>query len=279
MPIHSHTFFTRTFSAGVFAAVLLSCVWLSFYSFAIFFMIIGLVGLYEFYNLSEKLQVQPHRIMGYVMHLLTTLFPFSLRFIFHNKIPDFLPLLLIILCFLLFAVELFSKNHNFTNVAYTFVSWLYVSLPCYFLILIANDNTEAQFAPHKVLGCIFYIWTNDTGAYLLGSLIGKHKLYEAISPNKTWEGAIGGMLLALGLAFLMCRVFPQLSLFHWIAVSIIVSIAGIVGDLVKSMLKRQAGVKDTGNILPGHGGILDRFDSLFFSAPLVFCYLTATGCI
>jgi phosphatidate cytidylyltransferase len=123
----------------------------------------------------------------------------------------------------------------------------------------------------------FFIWINDTGAYLVGSFIGKNKMYERISPGKTWEGTIGGVLLCIGVSFVVAKLFPQLELKHWMAVSAIVAVFGTLGDLIESMLKRTAGVKDSGSIMPGHGGVLDRFDSLIFATPFVFTYLAATG--
>jgi phosphatidate cytidylyltransferase len=139
--------------------------------------------------------------------------------------------------------------------------------------MLATDS----FQPQRVLGMIFFIWINDTGAYLVGSFIGKHKLYEKISPNKTWEGTLGGAVLAMGLSYVVYLIFPQLAYIHWFIISIIVSVFGTFGDLVESMLKRMAGVKDSGKLMPGHGGVLDRFDSLFFATPFVFCYLALMG--
>jgi phosphatidate cytidylyltransferase len=124
-----------------------------------------------------------------------------------------------------------------------------------------------------VLGFFLLIWLNDTGAYFIGSLIGKHKLFERISPGKTWEGSAGGTLFALLTAWGLSYIFPQIDRTHWLILAIITVVTGTLGDLVESMLKRSLGIKDSGNILPGHGGMLDRFDAVLLSAPFVFVYL------
>jgi phosphatidate cytidylyltransferase len=124
------------------------------------------------------------------------------------------------------------------------------------------------------VGIICLIWASDVSAYLVGSLIGKHKLYERISPGKTWEGTIGASILTVACSFLIHQLFPELALKHWVVIAVLVSVFGTIGDLVESMFKRQAGIKDSGKIMPGHGGILDRFDSLLFVAPFVYTYLT-----
>jgi len=117
------------------------------------------------------------------------------------------------------------------------------------------------------------LWANDTGAYLSGRSFGKHKLFERISPNKTWEGFIGGILLAVVIALNLEHYFGALSKWEWVTMAVIIGVFGTLGDLVESMLKRSLGVKDSGNILPGHGGLLDRFDGLLMAAPLVFFFL------
>jgi phosphatidate cytidylyltransferase len=117
------------------------------------------------------------------------------------------------------------------------------------------------------------MWSNDSGAYIVGSLLGKHKLFERISPKKTWEGFIGGALFTLLAAWIISKFLHELSLIHWLVVGTITFTCGTFGDLIESQLKRSANMKDSGKILPGHGGILDRFDSILFSAPIVFVYL------
>jgi len=124
-----------------------------------------------------------------------------------------------------------------------------------------------------LLGFFLLIWANDSGAYIVGSLVGKNKLFERISPKKTWEGFLGGGFFALMFAWLISYFVTEISLIDWLVVALITFVFGTFGDLIESLLKRMVKVKDSGNILPGHGGILDRFDSMIIAAPMVFIYL------
>ncbi|MGZ3904759.1 MAG: phosphatidate cytidylyltransferase, partial [Bacteroidia bacterium] len=227
---------------------------------------------------SGKKAVRP---IGMVLHLLLMSCAFvSNRADLHSFKYLLLVLLLVFPAYML--VQLFRKQNTVFSLPPVVVAFMYVSVPCFLLVLLTKvyaNPTEmvAVFSPQKVLGMIFFIWINDTGAYLVGSFLGKNKMYERISPGKTWEGAIGGVLLCIALSLVMVKIFPELSLMDWMVISTIVAVFGTLGDLVESMLKRTAGVKDSGSIMPGHGGVLDRFDSLIFSAPFVFVYLAAIG--
>lgn len=177
--------------------------------------------------------------------------------------------------FLLFIAELFrNKSNPFTNISVGIGGIIYIALP-FGLMMYFFDPVVLTGPFHYgiVLGFLLILWLNDTGAYFVGSLIGKHKLFERISPGKTWEGSAGGALFALATAFGLSFVFRQLDVMHWMILSIVIVITGTLGDLVESMLKRSLGIKDSGNILPGHGGMLDRFDAVLLSAPFVFVYL------
>jgi phosphatidate cytidylyltransferase len=280
MAFNVKTFYTRATTALVFVALLLGCVWYSFYSFFLFFGIVGLIGLYEFYKISERLNTRPYKIIAYLLYtlIIATVFIDA-----YNESQEFKYLRLVssfsvfLLPFILFIMELFKKENSINNIAYTIMGLIYVLIPCVFIVLIVNYNKYTIFNPNPVLGMIFFVWINDTGAYLVGSFFGKHKLFERISPNKTWEGTLGGIALCIALSFVVAQMFPQLAPIHWVVISIIVAVFGNLGDLVESMLKRMAGVKDSGNLMPGHGGVLDRFDSLFFATPFVFCYLALMG--
>jgi phosphatidate cytidylyltransferase len=151
---------------------------------------------------------------------------------------------------------------------------VYISLPLGLLMFFFNPVVmSGPFHYGKALGFLVILWLNDTGAYLVGSLIGKHKLFERISPGKTWEGSAGGALFALLTAWGLSFIFKQLDVSQWMILSLIIVVTGTLGDLVESMLKRSLALKDSGDILPGHGGILDRFDAVLLSAPFVFVYL------
>jgi len=280
MAFNVKTFYTRATTALVFVALLLGCVWYSCYSFAAFFTIVGLIGLNEYNKMAKKCGKQA---IGFANYLLHVLFIYSVFyggiFDMNGILPILLALILLVPIFLI--IKLFSKK-SFSFNDYSFlIPFAYVTLPCMLLILMSNSHNAIMyseiFVPQKVLGMIFFVWINDTGAYFVGSFFGKHKLYEKISPNKTWEGTLGGIAFCIGLSFVVAQIFPQLAQIHWLAISIIVAVFGNLGDLVESMLKRQAGVKDSGTLMPGHGGVLDRFDSLFFATPFVFCYLALMG--
>lgn len=129
------------------------------------------------------------------------------------------------------------------------------------------------YTPGILLGLLILVWLNDTGAYVFGMLFGKHRLFERISPKKSWEGAIGGTMVTIVLGVWMNFFVPSLSRIDWIVLSIMVSVFGVYGDLFESLLKRIAGVKDSGTLMPGHGGILDRMDSILFIIPASVAYL------
>lgn len=132
---------------------------------------------------------------------------------------------------------------------------------------------SAAYNPHLLLGFFFLLWTNDTGAYLVGMSIGKHKLWERISPKKTWEGFFGGLVLSVAMGYVISLFYNELHYILWMLMGFIVSCAGTMGDLVESAFKRSIDAKDSGSILPGHGGILDRFDGVFLSTPFVLVLL------
>ncbi len=191
----------------------------------------------------------------------------------------FVPYLLIILY--LMISELFNKAPNpLNNWAYTMLTQMYIALPLSTINILAFCTGSSQERPYNLLLplCIFvFLWVNDTGAYCVGSLIGKHKLFPRISPGKSWEGSIGGCVLVLIVSGLAGWLFGSdshaLSIPVWIGLGFIVVVFGTLGDLVESLLKRTLGVKDSGNILPGHGGMLDRFDSSLMAIPAAVIYL------
>ena len=181
---------------------------------------------------------------------------------------------LIILPFLFIPInELFrKKKHAVANMIISYFPAFYISIP--FILLFDIALMEGNFDPLPVLGFFILIWVYDTGAYLSGKFFGKHKLFERISPKKTWEGLIGGGIIALLVAvFINAYFFPELKQMEWAIVAFIVIAFGTLGDLIESLVKRNAGVKDSGSIMPGHGGMLDRFDSALFAAPFYWLFL------
>ena len=188
----------------------------------------------------------------------------------------FIPYLFILLYLLI--SELYLKRENPTlNWAYSTLSQLYIGLPFALLNVLAYhtdpESTGITYNPVLPLSIFIFLWCSDTGAYCIGSLIGKHRLFERISPKKSWEGSIGGGVVAIGGALIIAHFFTFMSTAEWIGLALTVVIFGTWGDLTESLLKRQLHVKDSGNILPGHGGMLDRFDSALMAIPAAVIYL------
>ena len=190
------------------------------------------------------------------------------------------------------VIELYRKQEKpFDSLAHTFFSVLFTAVPFSMFPFAAfshhcsyRDGLESilphasiEFSPAIVLGFFILLWAYDTGAYIIGISFGRHRLMERISPKKSWEGFFGGLVISAGIAWLLSGWLGVLDRKGWLVISVIVSIAGTFGDLVESMLKRSIGVKDSGTIMPGHGGFLDRFDSVIISFPLVYLYISLFG--
>lgn len=178
----------------------------------------------------------------------------------------------VMLTLFLFVVELFLAGKSpFVYVASYWAGVAYISVPICMLFSISTAP-DAEYYPYRVFGLLILIWTNDTMAYFIGSQFGNRKLFERISPKKTWEGTIGGGLCTVLIAWGLSFVIKDFTTTQWIALAAVAAVFGTLGDLVESMLKRSVGVKDSGNLLPGHGGLLDRFDAFIFTLP--FYWLT-----
>lgn len=175
---------------------------------------------------------------------------------------------------LAFIAELYMRKPNpIHNWAYLILGQVFVALPLSLLNYIAFVD-HASYKPLILIAVFATIWVNDTGAYLVGITIGKHRLFERISPKKSWEGFFGGALAALASGYVFSLYIPELSLSEWLIFSEIVVVFGTFGDLIESLLKRTVNIKDSGNLIPGHGGLLDRFDSMLLAAPVIFMYLS-----
>jgi phosphatidate cytidylyltransferase len=275
MALNVKTLGTRSLSAAVFVILLVGSVYASYTSFAIFFFIVSLLGLNEFYKISEKLDAQPYRISGYIFGILTYIFYLQKDFTGFDDFAWLLPSPILIFPFVILAVGLFSKRENsMRNSFFTICGIFYCVLPFCLLNQLSYYNIGKPdgyvYAPWLVLGIIFLIWSNDTFAYLGGSLFGKNKMIERVSPGKTWEGTAIGVLLTFALSFIFDRYVFHLTNNMWPVLGICIPVLATIGDLVESKLKREAGIKDSGSIMPGHGGALDRFDSLIFVSPFVY---------
>ena len=246
---------------------------------------------------QNRFKVHPQTVIGMLLA------SFLYIYFFLNAI-GFLPIrfiwLFLPLVSLIYINELFFReNRPIHNIAFTLLGILYIALPFalfnYLIFSVSNDlnstvdgekdivnflfqpQNMVHYSYQLLLGIIFIHWTNDTGAYLIGVPFGKHKLWKRISPKKSWEGLAGGAVFAFVTVYLLSRFFPVLNLSNWLVIGFIVVIFGTFGDLIESLLKRHAGVKDSGSILPGHGGFLDRYDSVIFSLPVIYAYLQIVG--
>lgn len=267
-----NNFTTRTLTALFFVIAMVGSALLGQTVFSVLLLIIVILSLHEFISIISSEFVEPSLWLTIVTGVIVygMFASHALGFISTEWLIMVLPFV-----FVIFIAELWrNKKHPFLNIAFSTLGIIYIALPFglmihFFISGIANGPLHYGI----VLGFLFILWFNDTGAYLIGSLVGKHKLFERISPGKTWEGCIGGAITALLTAWGLSFVFRQLNPQQWMVLSIIIVITGTLGDLVESMLKRSLGIKDSGDILPGHGGLLDRFDAVLISAPFVFVYL------
>jgi phosphatidate cytidylyltransferase len=263
-----NNFLKRTLTAGAFVAVLLGCTYHDQLSFSILFFIITILGVWEFYTLSEKGANKPQKLWGTIAGacIFASTSLVCMGYDFHLLIIN-IPIL-----FLIFIIELYTKSKNpFRNIAFTILGIVYVAVP--FSLLNYLVTYTGTYSYELLFGFFFILWSNDSGAYLAGSAFGKRKLFPRISPAKSWEGSIGGAIASYIVVFIISKWYTGFSIIDWMVIAAILIIIGTLGDLVESLYKRSKNVKDSGTLLPGHGGILDRFDSLLMATPFVFSYL------
>ncbi len=261
---------TRAITAFFFTIVMLASLFLGAYVFSGFFLLLSLVCLLEFYGIIKVGGISPHRFWGLLLAACLFVFAIGVNF----ELWEFKDLLLCSpLFFIPFLSALYVKQEQpFTGIAYTYLGIIFTTIPFIFFYQL-GFLLQSSYDFTLVLGFLLLLWANDTGAYLFGMRFGKRKLFERHSPKKSWEGFLGGIFIALVVSFGLGFWMPTGN--HpafWMGMALIISIIGTMGDLVESMLKRSLNVKDSGNILPGHGGFLDRFDGLFISAPMVYAY-------
>ena len=267
----------RTLSGLVLVAVFVGAVLGSQWSFGALLLLILVGGQTEFYKLARETGLSPQRWMGLAVGVLL----FALNFIvfrqFSRSVTDeaggavlYLLLYIGLLLPTLFVCELFRRSATpLANLGATLLGVLYVAVPLSLLLYVPVLAGDGVWRPETVLCYIFIIWANDVFAYLVGMTFGRHRLCERLSPKKSWEGFFGGLAgaVATGLA---AAYALDANYWVWGGLALVASLSGVAGDLVESMFKREAGVKDSGQVIPGHGGVLDRFDALLLSAPYVF---------
>jgi phosphatidate cytidylyltransferase len=260
----------RIITGLVGSAVIIACVCLGPWSYFAIFLLICVLSLYEFYNLMGFDGMAPLKTLG----ILCGIIIFAISFLVEMKMVGMKYYFLIFpLIACIYIVKLYKKFERkpFTNIAFTFLGIFYIAVPFSLLNIAAFELGAYNF--EIIFGCLFILWATDTGAYFAGTYFGKSKLFERISPKKTWEGFAGGAVLAMAFAFGLSRYFHSLTLTQWLIIGVIIVIGGTFGDLVESLLKRSIEIKDSGSSLPGHGGFLDRFDGLLISAPFIVAYL------
>lgn len=269
-------FLQRAITGIIFVAVLIGCILGGPISFTILFALISALTINEFGTIvarnGETRINKPISILAGVFLFLC----FGYTGVVPGKNEIFIPYLFLILYLLI--SELYKKQPNpINNWAYSMMSQVYIALSFALLNVLAYHTTTTdgtpQYNPILPLSIFIFNWVNDTGAYCTGMLFGKHRLFERISPKKSWEGSIGGAVFSIVAAIVMAHFFTFLSLGAWIGLGLTVVVFGTWGDLTESLLKRTLGIKDSGNILPGHGGMLDRFDSTLMAVPAAVVYL------
>ncbi len=269
---------TRVIYGAVYVLIMLGGTLIHPIAFAVVFTLLLFFTQFEFYDLGEQAGYRPSKWVGSISGVIFFLINFGLASGFLPKQFGF-TFILIVLFILIF--ELFSSHKNtIGNSGLSVFGFIYIATPFTLMNFIVHASPEGQsnaFYPWILVGVFFIIWANDSFAYLLGSAFGKHKLFESISPKKSWEGFLGGAIAAITMGILNAVLFQAISMFSWVVIAVLTVVFGTLGDLFQSKLKREIGVKDSGSILPGHGGFLDRLDSLFFSIPAIFIWLMFSG--
>lgn len=238
--------------------------------FLIFAGILGFSQM-EFYKLSGLDGMLPLKSFGTILGLLI----FALTFMVEKeRLPNEYLFLIFPLVSLTFFIKLYKKTDKkpFTGVAYTYLGIFYVAVP-FSLLNLAVFSVDTVYHYEILVGCLLILWASDTGAYFAGTRFGKTKLFERVSPKKSWEGFLGGAFSALIVAFVLSQYFVVLEDWKWLVIAGIIIIAGTYGDLIESLFKRSIEIKDSGSVLPGHGGFMDRFDGLLLSAPFITAFL------
>ncbi len=271
----------RTASGAVLLLVVVGALIWSKWSAGALFAVIMLGGLVEFYRLCKAREISPMCSIG----IATAVAIFGLSFAVFvqwgepvaestSRIVLGALLYTMLIVPITFVCELWRKSATpIANIATTFMGVIYLALPMAAILYIPK-LLVGDWNPWVMLAFISIIWVNDIFAYLVGVSIGKHRLCERISPKKSWEGFFGGLIGAVGVAVLFGYLFESdLSLVEWGGLGLVTALAGVAGDLIESMFKREAGVKDSGKMMPGHGGFLDRFDALYLAVPFALVYL------
>lgn len=261
----------RVIAAVVAVPFLIFCIVYSDWTFYGLFALIAILAQLEFYKLLGLSGNAPLKyygtFCGFVLVTITYLVEKGV--IAESNYYILSPLMASI-----FFIKLYKAKDDkpFRNIAYTFLGVIYVALPFALVIILAFLELNT-FSWQKPLGCLFLLWASDTGAYFAGTKFGKTKLFERVSPKKSWEGSIGGFAASMIVAYILSLYFHDLEVWQWFGCGAIIVVAGTYGDLVESLFKRSIHIKDSASTIPGHGGFLDRFDGLLLSIPFIITFL------
>lgn len=266
----SYNLTKRILSGIIYGGLIMGALWYGKYAFFSVFLLFQILCQFEFYQLARKNGTAPHLLLGIIAGIfffICSWFSATGKAGIHIYFFPFLML------YLVFIQALYSKAvQPFINIAYTLLGFFYCCIPfaaINYMVFISGNG----YSPWILMGYFLLLWTYDSFAYLTGSLLGKYKLFRRISPSKTWEGLAGGVIACLVASRIIAAYITDITANNWMVIALIVIVAGTYGDLCKSLLKRTIGVKNSGTIMPGHGGIIDRMDSLLFSALFVLAYL------
>ena len=267
---------TRAGAGTIYILVILLGILGGRYSFLAVFGTILVFGLFEFYRMVEK--DTSHAISKIFNILLGVIIFLSVFLHLEGIFTSLMPIFILLYLLILIASAIFIRRDDiFHGIIYSVFGQVYITMPLSLLMLISYslpaDIAGSGYDSVLVLALFIFLWVNDTAAYFIGSLIGKHKLIVHISPKKSVEGFIAGIFFTILASLIFPHVYTGFSVTFWIGFAVIVSLSGTVGDLFESLIKRTYNVKDAGDLIPGHGGILDRIDSLLIAIPAVFLYL------
>lgn len=263
---------TRTLSGAIYAGLVLTSIYLGSVAFSILLLVFLVLSIKEFLLLAKNSGYQIHSFLTYFIGIIS----FSIVALYSNGyISAKLLVLIVPLIIFPFIVEMYGKlNNPIQNISYYILALIYIVMPLSLMnFLFFKIEGGETYQMGLVLAFFVIIWVNDTFAYLSGMLLGRHKLFKSISPNKTWQGTIGGAIFSLIAAWGFSIYYDFMDIFTWLIFAAILIIFGTFGDLIESMFKRKFDIKDSGDIMPGHGGILDRLDSLLIAAPFIFVFI------
>ncbi|WP_460673765.1 phosphatidate cytidylyltransferase [Larkinella ripae] len=260
----------RVITAAIGVIIILFGIGYSDWTFALLFCAISALTQLEFYKLLGLDGNQPLTYYGTAVGCLICI----LTYLIEKQIVDYDSYFLICpAASMIFLIKLYKKRDlkPFTNIGFTFLGLIYVAVPFALLNVLALRG--GTYHPGLMLGCLVLLWASDIGAYFAGTKFGRRKLFERVSPKKSWEGAVGGALAAALIAFFLTIFVDDLRPWEWYCVGAIIVVTGTYGDLVESLFKRSIAIKDSGSTIPGHGGFLDRFDGLLLAAPFIITFL------